>query len=312
MRLAVCIATYRRHDGALRCLEALLQQKFSSLPRPEITLAIVSNEEDPKLEKIFSQRIQALGSEAPWLKVIYATETRRGIPFARNLASRLAMGQGSEFLCYIDDDEVPDVSWLEALLLCQSESSADIVYGAVESRLVGASPFWERHAWFFKYPRYERGVRLRHAYTHNVLVRSKVFEALGGFDERWGLNGGDDNAFFRRAAVEGFQIVACPESVVVESIGPSRANLKYFCRRSFRYGNSEGLLEVLGPSLRGGRSICALRALAMLGLGALRSLAALLSCDPKRSLLALSKLLFAAGLLTGCLGWRYEIYRASL
>jgi GT2 family glycosyltransferase len=309
MHLGICIATYRRHEGALSWIENLVQQEFVRLVRPEITFVLVSNEEDSVLHKLVHKKAAELATRSPWLKVIYATETQRGIPHARNLASRLAIKENVDFLVYADDDEEPGASWLEELLLCQQESKADVVYGAVETHLVGVAPLWQNCASLFEYPRYARGTRLRHAYTHNVLVRTKVFESLGGFDERWGLNGGDDNAFFRRAYAEGLQIVACPESLVTEIVGRSRANLGYFCRRSFRYGNSEALLEVFGPSLRGGRLICGLRAVGMLGVGFLRSLLALFRGDTKRILFAWSKILFAAGLLSGCLGWRYEIYR---
>jgi succinoglycan biosynthesis protein ExoM len=309
MRVGICIATYRRREGALKWLEALGQQEFTRLARPDISLVLASNEEDPGLQELVRAKSADLVTRVSWLEVIYATEARRGIPYARNLASQIALEQGVDYLVYVDDDEEPSPTWLEELLVCQQEVGADVIYGAVESRLEGVSAFWQGCAAFFEYPRYSRGMRLKHAYTHNVLVAARVFGMVGGFDERWGLNGGDDNAFFRHAAAQGFSIVACPESVVVEIVGPSRANLNYFCRRSFRFGNSEGLLEVLGPSLRGGRVICVLRSVGMLGVGFLRSLLALLSGDAKRILSAGSKILFAAGLLSGCLGWRYEIYR---
>lgn len=309
MHVGICIATYRRHEGALQWIEKLTEQKFMRRARPRITFVLVSNEEDSVLEKLVHDKVAQVVPCFPEIKVFYATQVKRGIPHARNLASRLAVEHDVDFLVYADDDEEPSASWLEELLLCQQETTADVVYGAVETHLVGVTPFWQSAASLFGYPRYARGTRLRHAYTHNVLLKTKVFKALEGFDERWGLNGGDDNAFFRRAYAEGSQIVACPESVVSETVGPFRANFGYFCRRSFRYGNSEGLLEVFGPSLRGGRLVCGLRALGMLGVGVLRSLWALLSGDAKRILSAWSKILFAAGLLSGCLGWRYEIYR---
>jgi len=298
LRIGICINTFRRPEGVLTLVGAVSRQKFSRIEKPSILLSVVSNEDDPVLQKLVEDN-----------DVFFSVELERSIPKTRNRASRKALDAGVDFLVYIDDDEEPAIDWLENLIVCQSEFNADVVYGAVDPRIVEKSYVGIADASYFCYPRYPRGEGLSHAYTHNVLLRAQVFEEVGAFDERWGLNGGDDTAFFSNAVALGFKIVACPEAVVVERIESERTTLSYLCRRSFRHGNSEALLEVYGPSKRGGRFRCGMFGVAMLLKRLFVFIVAALTFCNSRWVNGLLRICFALGLVLGSLGFRYEIYR---
>src|SRR5690606_359612 len=108
--VALCIVTCRRPDGLRRLLLALNSLKFREWCRPNIRVIVVDN--DPE-----SRSIELCRSLAPDLRwpVTATTEPRRGIPFARNTALKVA-GTDVDFVAFVDDDEVPDPHWLDELL----------------------------------------------------------------------------------------------------------------------------------------------------------------------------------------------------
>ena len=60
----------------------------------------------------------------------YVQEPRRGISYARNTCLD-HVARDAEFFAMIDDDEVPELDWLEQLLCAQARAGADVVRGAV-------------------------------------------------------------------------------------------------------------------------------------------------------------------------------------
>jgi succinoglycan biosynthesis protein ExoM len=62
--------------------------------------------------------------------VRYVQEPRRGISYARNTCLD-HVARDAEFFAMIDDDEVPELDWLEQLLCAQARAGADVVRGPV-------------------------------------------------------------------------------------------------------------------------------------------------------------------------------------
>ena len=101
VNVAICVATFRRPDGLQRLLAGIAAQAFRKQPRPRVRIIIVDNEASDSTAAACHAAAVELGIE---LK--YVAEPRIGIPYARNAALD-AVTAADDWLCFIDDDEVP-------------------------------------------------------------------------------------------------------------------------------------------------------------------------------------------------------------
>lgn len=239
-------------------------------------------------------------------------ESRRGISYARNTAIALA-GPDVDFVAFIDDDEVPEPFWLDQLLYVQKLYDADVVGGPVIPRFEEPVPDWVPRGRFFggrfEQPNHPTGHLLELVAAGNVLVRTEVFEKMGGaFDPRWGLTGGEDVHFFARVHRAGFKMVWAAEALAHEYIPRSRANASFILKRSYRLGLTLALWE---KHFRPSGRVRALR-VAKAGVWVVRGL---LLVVPSSVLgfhvlmRALQYVCRGVGMFAGLIGVRYEIYR---
>ena len=167
----------------------------------------------------------------------YVCEPVRGIPFARNRA--LAAAAGSEFIVFVDDDEVPDRGWLHELLRVQRETGADVVEGRVDSVFASPPAKWITNSGLFVRPRRRTGEELAAATTSNVLFNAAIVPANEpAFDERMRFTGGSDTHFFMSARLAGHRIVWADDAIVTETVPATRATLGWLLRREYRRGNT--------------------------------------------------------------------------
>ncbi len=304
MRTDVCIITFRRPQGLYRLLGALQQQEFPC-QAPELRVVVVDN--DPE-ESARSVCVDARSWLTPPL--IYRVEKRRGIPQARNTAIAASLDH-SDFLAFIDDDEVPDPGWLAELQRVQRSRDADAVAGPHLPRFCDSPPRWIAEGGFFESPRHTTGARIEYAFTHNVLVRTAALASMDAlFDERMALTGGSDAEFFRRFARTGRRIVWADDALVFESVPPTRARLGWLLARAFRVGCSSAWIErrSAAPSasavwLLANGAWCIAKGLLQLPLAALRGRAAAVH--------ALRLAGYGAGRLWSLAGLSYREYRTT-
>ena len=299
LRVAVCVATYRRPEGLLRLLHALEAQEAVGGP-VEVTVVVVDNDAAGSARAICREA-------AAWLPLPlrYTVEKRRGIPQARNAA--LDAAGDVDFVAFIDDDVTPEPSWLASLLAMQSRSDADVVTGPCLACFVEPPAPWLASGGFFDGLRHDDGARLATAYTHNVLVRGSLV-AVGGarFDERFALTGGEDSELFGRLARAGARIVFCEDAVVHEWVPASRARASWILRRAFRTGASGTWIEASrGAGTRAAIAGHGLRCLAKAGITLLPGV----SRGRAQALHALRLGCYGAGRIYGLLGVRFREYR---
>jgi succinoglycan biosynthesis protein ExoM len=236
-RVSVCVATCQRPVGLGDLLAAL---EVLDIPAG-FALQVVIVDNDPG-ESARSVCDEVAARHAYPLH--YVVEKNRGIPFARNAALAVALCN-SDFVAFIDDDETPESNWLSELLRVQEFYEADVVTGPSLPQYLESPPSWVVEGGFHDSPRYPTGTQRHVAFTHNVLLRTTVFEGVDRyFDESMALNGGDDDEFFSRVYRAGFRIVWADDAIVHESVPASRSTVSWLVRRGFRIGTSSTWVQL--------------------------------------------------------------------
>jgi succinoglycan biosynthesis protein ExoM len=97
VRVAICIASYRRPQGLARLLEGIGKQILNP-PMPEVRILVVDN--DP--EGSAASPCEAMGPLLPW-PITYIHERDAGVSHARNCAVASARGW-ADYIAFLDDD----------------------------------------------------------------------------------------------------------------------------------------------------------------------------------------------------------------
>lgn len=291
----ICITSFRRPALLGELLAALTRQSSAAAVR----VIVIDNDAAGSARAV----VEAHAAAAPY-PVLYAIEPQQNIALARNRALRMA---SSDWIVFIDDDELPVDGWLQALLACAARFQAQLVFGPVDSRLPPGLPAWLA-APFAKAPR-PTGTPVTLGGAGNVLIeRAALARVSPWFDPAFGLTGGEDTDLFYRLHLAGATMVWCDEARCSEAVPGERLQLAWLRRRAYRGGQTYYRVVVRRYSRPRLAAWFALK-LAQLGAGALA--APLLRVASYPAFVALSlRLAGAAGQLTRSLRWRdLEEYR---
>lgn len=238
-KVSVCIATYRRPEGLKRLLNALNKLTFSKCSVPDLEVIVVDNDSTGSAHSI----CEGVRSNFRWI-LQYHIESNRGISYVRNRAISCISTQ-SNFVAFIDDDEVPAPQWLDELLLVQQQYNADVVAGPVVPYFSDKNtPKWIIRGKFFDLARFPTGHSLQVAFTGNVLIQVELLKKLDKlFDERFALTGGEDTNFFMRIHHAGYSMVWSDDAIVHEWIPRTRTNLVWLLKRGYRTYSTQTLCE---------------------------------------------------------------------
>ena len=165
----------------------------------------------------------------------YAVEPEQNIAVARNRAISESQGH---YVVFIDDDELPEKSWLIRLYQTLIDYRADGVLGPVMPLYCNRPPHWVIRGRFFERPRHSTGHVLHwtQSRTGNVLFSKEVFAAEPPwFDPKYG-SGGEDRQFFKKKIGQGFVFVWCDQAVVYEIIPAKRWHPTVLMKRAFLRG----------------------------------------------------------------------------
>lgn len=315
-KVAVCVCTYQRPEGLRALLQGLQQQTFSELSKPHIQVVVADNEGSNRARTICEQ------SRSGSINAIsYRHEPRRGISYARNTCLD-SVSPHTDCIAMLDDDEIPDPQWLEALMLARQRSGADVVSGPVLPILPAEAPKWLVESGLYRRPRHMDEIAdlspSPPLSTCNVLINARLLLRTGvRFDPDFGLSGGEDKLFFQQLKGLGSRSAWATAAIAHETIPLSRARFSYLWDTEYRAGNIRLRLNqrlCVGCSWRKRLLIFVRTILKGLNftlrglLGLLRCLLTL--CLTRRQLaLAAMKIAFGFGLLASVLGRRYEFYR---
>lgn len=293
--VAVQIITFRRQQGLAALLAALAKQEGRGTDY-RLSVVVCDNDEALSARPV----AQAAG-------VLYVTEPRRGIPMARNTALA-ATPPDVDFICFIDDDEVPPLDWLAALLAVQRQTGAGAVLGPVIPVFpAAAADSWVVRSGLLQRRRNSSGARISYGATNNCLVSWPfVRDHALSFDERMRFTGGSDFRFFRQALDRGLVIHWAEAAAIEEAFPPERLRLSWVLARQFRTGNTYGIHDRLeGGAGRFARRLAT--GLARIGLGSL--MLPSLPFSPRYGGRALAHILRGAGMISGLFGAVYEEYK---
>jgi succinoglycan biosynthesis protein ExoM len=304
-RVSVCVVTRRRPKALARLLRGLAELAFDKCAEPSIQIVVVDNDAEGSGRSVVLHARAALR----W-PVDYAVEPRQGIAIARNTAVARTSAD-TEFIAFIDDDEVPAREWLDELLAAQAHYGADIVAGPVLPRFEASVAPWLEHGGFYCRKRYPTGSPIDRVATNNVLFRRSIFfDAEIRFNERMALTGGADTLFFLEATRAGFRAVWADAAHVEEWLPASRLKAQWLLLRAYRGGNSFSLGQLeLEPAILTRLSRFAKGAARIL-VSVFRIPAALVGGRPAL-LRALMGVMLGAGTIAAVLGARYDEYRTT-
>jgi len=268
-------------------LHALAEQRLTDPSPPAITVVVVENETSGPGEEVCRKHINQ-----STLTIRYAAEPRPGIPTARNRCLEIA-ATFSNFVVFIDDDELPEIDWLEQLLRTQRLTAADVVAGPSRPLFLAPPPRWLVRSQLYE-PRQppeltrdrkkraqvsllrrllvalfsplERrsllpsGTPIASCSTNNVLFNIDVIRSTGlRFEESMAdLGYGEDTLFFERIALANCRIVWCNEAVVNHLIPHERMAASWLIRRELQQGFCSTRIEARLGRVRSRRRVRAL------------------------------------------------------
>ncbi|PAU92847.1 hypothetical protein CK503_14255 [Aliifodinibius salipaludis] len=239
MKFSVIIPTYNDWFRLMQCVAAVEDQTLS---KDQYEVIVVDNSEDGAIpEEIhLPERVQLIHEPQP------------GSYAARNRGAVVAIG---DIFAFTDSDCIPDKNWLKNAQKYFNETN-DLVGGKVDifqpERGSKYGYLYERATAFPQ----DKNVPSGRGVTANLLVRSSVFEKIGGFDSS--VKSGGDWEFTLRCTKAGHQMVYADD---VQVKHPAR-NLYTIFKKHYRltcggalnikreFGHTQ--LRILGSHIKNG------------------------------------------------------------
>lgn len=239
MKVAICIATYKRPDG----LKGLLDS-FAAMNYPMIDLAVCIADNDPAAAEglAFVTRNRA---SYPF-EIFCEVESRPGISHARNKSLTILKESGwaADYVAFTDDDNIVSPFWISDLVRTSRIYGGDVINGKCEPLFEETPDPSILYSSFYldNFGAPPTGTDVRSAGTNNMLVKRAVFDKMGyaPFDAALATFGGEDVDFVTRMLGNGYRIVQCACGTVYETFPADRLTEEWILKRYYRGGCSYG------------------------------------------------------------------------
>lgn len=305
--LTLAILTYNRPDG----LSETLRSCFAQTNALGLSLEIVVVDNHPSGNGL--PICQALQAQTPW-PIRYVSDLTRNMASLRNRGFAEARGR---WLAVIDDDEIADPDWTDALVTALRATDADIAVGPRFARFAAGSPpaYDPTGAAFVRdlglpdlseidltapsgKPRYGLGT------GNSIFDRIRCFpNGAPAMREAFGDAGGEDAELFVRLHRQGHRIVWAAKAWVTETVPTNRTDVAYRLLRTRRETQHYVSIYLDGaPDPAKALRVLMAKGVLQLGAGALIALLTFEFGSRKR---LAGRMLMAHGL--GKLSWRQPI-----
>ncbi len=301
MKIAVCIATYRRAERLGALLDDLAQQKL-----PPVEIIVVDNDAAGTARDTVEQHRGRVNA----YPIRYDIQPARNIALTRNRTVELAT---AEWLAFVDDDERAPNLWLSQLAEAAQRYSADAVLGPVVPLVPEIAPQWIRRGRFYDFARFGSGeaIPLNRLRFGNILLHgARLRQEPVPFDPAYGLATGEDADLLIRLVQKGAKIVWCDEAVVMEPVESARLSLRWLLQRALSGGQEYSRKTIsgrLGPVGSAVRLQLVARALAQLLIAGALAIVAL-PFGRHHAAAWLIKASANLGKLSIFWGWHYQEY----
>lgn len=236
-RITIAISTYNRPDG----LKRLIVELSKLLVPQEVDLRVVISDNSISAN---AESLVLKMAEHHLLSLIYHHVPERGIIYPRNMGLNDALENNSDYIMFIDDDEVPGRSWVKYLYEEIIETRAAVVSGGVVPSFQNTPSWWIEKGKIFEVMNYPEKVPIKYAHTSNSIVDLEVVRSLNlTFDDNYNLSGGEDTDFFKKIRDAGFSMYFTSKALVVEEIVSARVKPTWILKRWFRTGNTDALIQ---------------------------------------------------------------------
>jgi len=227
-KIAVGVITYKRNrmlKNALMSIAALKTPDFAT-----VEVIVVDNDENASAKEV----VYGLESSFPF-RLYYLIEEKRGIPFARNKIIEKAIKIKATELAFIDDDEIVERNWLQALYNYYKKNDCDAVAGPVEPILPKDMAKWLKLSKYYQRRKETTGTQVSWAGTGNILFSMDVFTRYGlRFDWRFASTGSTDTLLTRQLTERGGIILWLDEVLVREEFPRSKLCMRWMLGRAYR------------------------------------------------------------------------------
>ncbi len=234
MQASIIITTFRR-EAMLGELLAVLGPQLADRSAEVI---VVDNCPDASARRTVEQ--------AGLAAIRYVHEVRSGVVHARNRGVAESIG---EYLIFLDDDEVPCPSWLDAWL-AQADGATVMAFGRIVPRLLAPCPpalAGQIERAYSRDMNAPTGTDIsdRWAYlgTGNAMFhKAHCFASNAPFDRRFNARGGEDVWLIRSLVRSGRKLVWNHDALVEELVPESRMTLSFAKARKFNQGQLRCIL----------------------------------------------------------------------
>lgn len=234
-RIVICIPTYRRNDELAELLGALQAQ--APPDGADVSILVIDNNPGGEAGPV----VREAQTEAFRYPILYLLESAPGVTYVRNRA--LKETTDSDFLAFIDDDELPAPGWIAALWAGRLETGAAVVFGDVIARYEAGAPDWIISGDFHSKRVMEDGPRDTPGATDNCLIDlSAVRRHALRFDPALSLVGGEDTLFFDALLQAGEPFANAAGAVTYERVPPGRATRAWLVTRWRRTGLTDAMM----------------------------------------------------------------------
>ena len=212
----ISVCTTGESLNLTRCINSLVEITADSSVRLEI--AVIINSDSSEL--VFD----------PKVKVVF--EPVKGYASVRNAAISHVPKKSN--LIFIDDDEIPTRSWLEAITNSHYQFPRDVIFGPVYSDSDSNLGFY-RDNFRSKYESMPDGSLVKQAGAGNMLLPSYLLDASRvTFDPFFNLSGSEDTDLCFRLRKQGVGIRYSKNAEIRELQAPERRDPKYLNERRLR------------------------------------------------------------------------------